>query len=520
MMEPSPTASQLSTCLQPTKKPDTNIELAISALTHHFESQLRKRKESPGSAADDDMASLLRNGKFDLIQEGRGAQPSHLTPYERYAFASRPSDDTPDRGSPAYFAGDLSPTTPRRERTSRYLSEGARKEIIARIDGGEKQVALAKEFNVSRAAICNLYKKRWEVLNRGVRDPTATHPKKSRKKSSTGQTAPAATTTHSSPIAAVQTSVYSNVPPMPTQANASRSPRFDSTETPSPLQSRQSESYQGEYQSWPGAQDRPNQLRHRNLLQDGVNLRPRDLKTHHGMAVDCPGMPEQFLVHEASAYSYPCRNLVATLRDESISTVVFQQRVMRLARLLIEDVLTCLPHAEEEITNAYGDLCHTTKALDGGDFCAVSMEDKGMVLLRAFSDISPASPTGVVSIEKRSAESSGASRHISAQLPSINDEQSVLLLDIECAVGEKACAVLHHLVHYRQIPARNIYLVTVVSAFEGLQNVFRHFPDVSLVTAQVDTVLDDQQRIRPGIGDFVHRYWNVSSPSSNVPWLQ
>ncbi|KAG6615813.1 Uracil phosphoribosyltransferase [Phytophthora cinnamomi] len=520
-MDPSPSAlPQLSSYLQPTRSvgtPDTSIEIAISALTHHFETQLHKRKQ-PSPSVDKGSTGMASFpgpvNKFYVDHERREAQ---LMMTERYSSSSSHGGDTPGSEPRSYFAAELSPTTPRRERTSRYLSEGDRKEIIARIDGGEKQVALAKEFNVSRAAICNLYKNRWEVLTRGVRDPTATHPKRSRKKASPRQTSPAA---HTTAVAAAPSTANLDTPSISTYANTS--PLVA-------LQARQDQSRQDEYLSWPStpldtsSQPRHHNLeRHHNLLQDEASPRPREHETRHEVAVDGPVVAKRFLVHEASAYSYPCRNLVATLRDESISTVVFQQRATRLARLLIEEVLTCLPHDEEESTNSYGDLCHAMKALDATDFCAVSMEDKGMMLLRAFSDISPATPTGVVSIEDRpsTCNSSGLnvpSRHIFALLPPIDPRQFVLLLDIECAAGEKACAVLNHLVHERQVPARNIYFATMISAFEGLQNVFRHFPDVSLVTAQVDTVLDDQQRIRPGFGDFAQRYCNVCPAHSLNP---
>jgi uracil phosphoribosyltransferase len=427
-------------------------------LTCHFESQLHKRKQcSTGDA--------MRSHRFVLTQEEREAERCSIPPS---ASSSQGGDDTPAEG--------LSPTTPR-PRTSRYLSEGARKEIIARIDAGEKQVALAKEFKVSRAAICNLYKNRWEVLTRGVRDPTATHPKKSRKKISPHHKAPAAATPPPSMVAAMLSPSCPGVSRISIQANASAS--LDRADTPPPLPPRQDATQRVDFLSFPRTpvdqqQDPP---RHRNILQDEVS--PRDRRTHADVGV---GNPRRFLVHEASAYSYPCRNLVATLRDERIGTAVFQQRATRLARLLVEEVLTCLPHDEEEVTNMHGDLCHTMKALDGGDFCAVSMEDKGMVLMRAFSDISPTSPTGVVSMEQRAAEDRGSTvppPRIYSQLPPINATQFVLLLDIECAAGEKACAVLHHLTHDRQIPAENIYFVTVISAFEGLQNVFQHFPGES-----------------------------------------
>ncbi|TYZ66541.1 hypothetical protein PybrP1_004242, partial [[Pythium] brassicae (nom. inval.)] len=51
--------------------------------------------------------------------------------------------------------------------------------ILARIARGEKQSALAKEFHVSRAAICNLNKHREQVLAR-TPNPLAKHPKKPR----------------------------------------------------------------------------------------------------------------------------------------------------------------------------------------------------------------------------------------------------------------------------------------------------------------------------------------------------
>lgn len=59
--------------------------------------------------------------------------------------------------------------SPRRIRTSRYLCEGDRKEIIARVGSGEQQSSLPKEFGVSRAAICNLYKNRHPRSSRAGR---------------------------------------------------------------------------------------------------------------------------------------------------------------------------------------------------------------------------------------------------------------------------------------------------------------------------------------------------------------
>ncbi|ETK88413.1 hypothetical protein L915_07329, partial [Phytophthora nicotianae] len=65
-----------------------------------------------------------------------------------------------------------------RPKASRYLREIDRRRILMRIAEGEKQSALAKEYHVSRAAICNLNKRRAEVLSRNREHPPAKHPKR------------------------------------------------------------------------------------------------------------------------------------------------------------------------------------------------------------------------------------------------------------------------------------------------------------------------------------------------------
>ncbi|GLD92481.1 hypothetical protein PINS_up001040 [Pythium insidiosum] len=48
----------------------------------------------------------------------------------------------------------------------KYLKERQRCEIVRRVRAGEKQAHLAKEFGVSRAAVCYLLKHQMEILSR------------------------------------------------------------------------------------------------------------------------------------------------------------------------------------------------------------------------------------------------------------------------------------------------------------------------------------------------------------------
>ncbi|POM70957.1 Hypothetical protein PHPALM_12540 [Phytophthora palmivora] len=373
-------------------------------------------------------------------------------------------------------------SAPRRTRKSRYLCEKDRWEIIKRIDAGEQQVSLANEFRVSRTAISNLYKNRQEILTRAVDDPHATHPKKSHKNKNYNSSRPTSTITETRGVDSATTTssghdgiimAHHEISPLRLSFNGSRI--FDDGTTVS--------------------------IPHQNKRNQEVRARRDSIQQLTKNLVELS-------VHEAAAHSYPCKDLIAELRDESISTDMFRQRVTRLMRLLIEEAFTCLPHENAEVMTQHGDICHFAKTLDEGDICGISMESKGNVLLQAFLDISPISPVGIVN---------GAENNcLNAHLPTISPDQVVLLFDIQCATGDEACEVLRHLVHERNVSAGQVYYVTIISSFEGLQKVFRKFPGVTLVTAQMDTLLDQNQQIRPGIGDFMQRFWGIRTAQATV----
>ncbi|TMW61921.1 hypothetical protein Poli38472_010984 [Pythium oligandrum] len=87
------------------------------------------------------------------------ASISSRSPSPRYDSSSPVSDGSSAReeshGSPTAAADGTRPA-----RTSRYLREVDRRNILQRIKNGEKQADLAKEYQVSRAAISNLKQRR------------------------------------------------------------------------------------------------------------------------------------------------------------------------------------------------------------------------------------------------------------------------------------------------------------------------------------------------------------------------
>lgn len=57
-----------------------------------------------------------------------------------------------------------------------------------------------------------------------------------------------------------------------------------------------------------------------------------------------------------------------------------------------------------------------------------------------------------------------------------------------------------------------IVVVNVVSAPEGLAILRRAHPELRIVTGAVDTKLNEQRYIVPGLGDFGDRYYGTVNP--------
>lgn len=347
------------------------------------------------------------------------------------------------------YAGSPPPEPVQRERISRYLSEGDRRNIISRIDKGEKQVSLAKEYGVSRAAICNLYKNRKVVLTRVDRDPDAKHPKKQK---------------------------HSMV------ADAS-SPNLD------PVLRRDSEDSMHEVVLKSQQQLQQMQLvrerYHEEVQQQQQEMQHHHLRHHQQQqhqqrqqeAAASRRKQQPFRVHEASSYSYPIQHLLSALRDATTPPQSFRHNANRLMRLLIEDALTCLPVQPKEVKTTLGDSCAGVHAMSQHAVCAISMEaNSGSVLLRAFSDIYPESPAGMVSLDSQAVDANAAWT-IRTQFPRIDpSRQVVMLLNTHCATGERACAVLRHLIQELGVPPSSIYFVSVIASTAGLHRIYDLFP--------------------------------------------
>ncbi|WP_327050648.1 uracil phosphoribosyltransferase [Halomicrococcus gelatinilyticus] len=86
------------------------------------------------------------------------------------------------------------------------------------------------------------------------------------------------------------------------------------------------------------------------------------------------------------------------------------------------------------------------------------------------------------------------------KLPEITEDDTVIVADPMLATGSTMCAVLEEVVAEQPNP-ENLFVLSAVSAPDGLIRVGDAFPEADLLTVSIDDRLDDDGFIVPGLGD-------------------
>lgn len=219
---------------------------------------------------------------------------------------------------------------------------------------------------------------------------------------------------------------------------------------------------------------------------------PADAHNHH---------PRLVLVDSRAV-----RALFTVIRDAATSHVDFVAHADRLMRLLAEEGLAELPGARPKTVatpcGAYAGL----ELAPARSVAAVSIVRAGDTLLEAVRRVAPAVAVGKILIQRDEAAADKAPRLTYVKLPpDIAARAAVLLVDPMLATGQSAAAAIDVLLR-SGVEEERIVFLNVVASPEGLRLLGARFPRVKVVTAAVDTCLDERLYIVPGLGDFGDRY--------------
>lgn len=196
------------------------------------------------------------------------------------------------------------------------------------------------------------------------------------------------------------------------------------------------------------------------------------------------------------------QDALTSLRDKATSPSHFRRLTHRLSLVVAMEATRKLPmtlaRVESPLEMAQGEV------LDG-DVVVVPVLRAGLGMVDAVLALLPHARVGHIGLQ-RDEQTALASRYY-AKLPDTVSGSTALIVDPMLATGGSALAAIDIL---RQSGSRDIRLLCIVAAPEGIAAVESVHPTLPIYTAVVDRQLDARKFILPGLGDFGDRLYGTT----------
>ena len=189
------------------------------------------------------------------------------------------------------------------------------------------------------------------------------------------------------------------------------------------------------------------------------------------------------------------------LRNERTEAAVFRRMATRISVLLAVEALRDLPTVASTVMTPMG-VADGRRI--GADVVVVPVLRSGLGMLDAVLELIPSARVGHIGLQRD--EATAVASQYYAKLPQGLDDSYVVMIDPMLATGGSAAAALELLQH---AGARDIRILCIVAAPEGIALLERRFPDIRIYTPVIDQGLNDHKFIVPGLGDFGDRLYGT-----------
>jgi len=192
---------------------------------------------------------------------------------------------------------------------------------------------------------------------------------------------------------------------------------------------------------------------------------------------------------------------LARLRDRTTPCDEFRRLARRVSLLLAAEATRDLALAETSVETP---LETASVFRIASRVVAVPVLRAGLGMLDAFLELIPGAEVGYFGLERN--EETAAARRYYEKVPRELGDAVVFLLDPMLATGGSAAMAVDGLLG---LGAREVRLLSIVAAPEGVAHLAAVVPDAIIFTAALDRALNDRKYILPGLGDFGDRLFRT-----------
>ena len=190
------------------------------------------------------------------------------------------------------------------------------------------------------------------------------------------------------------------------------------------------------------------------------------------------------------------------MRQSKTGSKDFRELLTEITMLMGYEVTKEMQMEEVEIETP---VCRTkAKLLTGKKIAIVPILRAGIGMVDGFISLIPAAKVGHIGLY-RDPETLKPVEYY-CKMPADIGEREILLVDPMLATGGSAAAAIELL---KEKGAKNIKLVNLVAAPEGIEEVHKFHPEVHIYVASVDEKLNEHGYIVPGLGDAGDRLFGT-----------
>lgn len=214
-------------------------------------------------------------------------------------------------------------------------------------------------------------------------------------------------------------------------------------------------------------------------------------------------MTETAAIEHLTVVSHPLvQHKLSIMRDKNTSTASFRRLLREISLLLAYEVTRNLPLTTRQIDTPMMPM--DAPAIEGKKLALVSILRAGNGLMDGILELIPAARVGFLGMY-RDPETLLPVQYY-CKVPEALDERLTIAVDPMLATGNSSVAAIDLL---KEKGAKNIIFLCLLASPEGVARMKAAHPDVPIVTASLDSHLDDHGYIVPGLGDAGDRMFGT-----------
>ena len=199
---------------------------------------------------------------------------------------------------------------------------------------------------------------------------------------------------------------------------------------------------------------------------------------------------------------------LCAMRDKNSDTQSVRLAARKVTRILMYEATKNLPQTQVEITTPVA-VCKTKTINPDITIIISPILRAGLIFTDEAVDILPQATIRHIGMYRDEKTLKPVWYYNKVPMPVENPKNYyVFITDPMLATGNSMIEAIR-LYREKGIPEENICAVCMISAPEGINALFKEFPNIKLIVAAVDLYLNEKGYIVPGMGDAGDRIFNT-----------